>query len=159
MARAWMEWLPNRQGFAARHEEQPDDTEVRPAQDGSSKRPVLVRASGNIVADTRELYLLVDGQPYMLPCSSTLHTFAREWQSWFRQFRHPKTNAVLPSFARKYRLTTVPKANALGRWYGLKFIDLGWVDASEYANARAFNEFVEQGRQRIALTDRTPDAA
>jgi hypothetical protein len=40
------------------------------------------------------------------------------------QFRHPKTGGLLPSFARKYLLTTVPASNALGHWFTLKFTDL-----------------------------------
>ena len=158
MARAWMEWLPDRQGYVARHEEEPEDIAIKPGE-GNSRRPVLVRRSGNVVQDTRELSLLVDDQPYMLPCASTFHQFAREWQSWFRQFVHPQTRKPLPSFARRYKLVTVPKTNAMGKWFMPKFIDLGWVDKAEYANARAFNEFVEQGRQRIAPPDRSDDAA
>jgi hypothetical protein len=158
MLRSWMEWLPDRQGYAARHEEEPDDIEIKPAK-GNSKRPILVRPNGNVVQDTREIYVLVDGQPYLLPCASTFHQFAREWQTWFRQFRHPKTNKPLPSFARKYKLITMPRANALGKWFVPKFIDLGWVDGAEYSRAREFNEFVEQGRQRVALTGRGDEAA
>jgi len=158
MRRSWMEFLQNRQGYAARHEEEPDDIEIKPAE-GNSKRPILVRPNGNIIQDTRELYLLVDNQPYLLPCASTFHQFAREWQTWFRQFRHPKTGKPLPSFARKYKLVTVSKANALGKWFMPKFVDLGWVDTAEYSRAREFHEFVEQGRQRPALTSRSDEAA
>jgi hypothetical protein len=158
MAHTWMEWLPDRQGFAARHEEEPSDVEVKPAG-GTSKRPILVRPNGNVVENVREVYVLVDGQPYMLPCASTFHQFAREWQSYFRQWQHPTTHKVLPSFARRYKLVTVPKTNPKGKWFMPKFVDLGWVDKTEYANARAFHEFVEQGRQRIAPPDRTDDAA
>jgi hypothetical protein len=150
--------LPDRQGYVARHAEEPDDVEVRPAE-GKSKRPVLMRPNGNIIQDVRELYLLVDNQPFMLPCASTFHQFAREWQSYFRQWQHPQTGKVLPSFARRYKLVTVAKTNAMGKWFMPKFVDLGWVDKAEYANARAFHEFVEQGRQRIAPPDRTDDAA
>jgi hypothetical protein len=159
MTHTWMEWLPDRQGFAARHEEEPSDVEVKPAG-SASKRPILVRPNGNVVENVREVYVLIDGsQPFMLPCASTFHQFARTWQSYFRQWLHPTTHKVLPSFARRYKLVTVPKANALGKWFMPKFIDLDWVDKTEYVNARAFNEFVEQGRQRIAPPDRNDDAA
>jgi hypothetical protein len=157
MARTWMEWLPDRRGYVARHEEEPEDIEIKPAE-GNSRRPVLIRR-GNPIVDTKEIYVLVDNQPFMLPCASTFHQFARELQTHFRQWLHPKTGKPLPSFARKYKLVTVPKANALGKWFMPKFVDLGWVGEAEYANARAFNEFVEQGRQRVALTGRTDDAA
>jgi len=157
MRQVWMEWFKDRGGYADKHLEEPDDLQTMPSQDG--KRSIQVRPNGNVVEFTREFFVLCDNQPYLLPCKSTAHQFAREWQGWFRQWRHPRTNAVLPSFSRKYKLVTVPKSNALGKWYGLKFIDLGWVDAAEYANARAFNEFIEQGQQRPGLTSRANDAA
>jgi hypothetical protein len=149
MTRTWMEWLPGRQGFAARHDKPPADLESGTGEGG---RQALTRPNGNVIQDTREFYLLVDGQPYLLPCYATKHTFARGWQTHFRQFKHPKTGGVLPSFARKYRVTTVPTMNAMGRWFGLKFTDLNeWVSADEYQAAKALNAIVEQGRQRIEM--------
>jgi hypothetical protein len=150
MARTWLEWLPSRQGYAGRHDQQPADAEEITVNEGGRERLRLVRPNGHIIEDTREFFLLIDRQPYVLGCAGTKHTFARQWQTWFRQFKHPKTGATLPSFARKYQLTTWSQANAKGRWFGLKFRDLGYLnDIAEYNAARAFNEIVEQGRARV----------
>ena len=149
MQRTWIEWLPQRQGFVTRHSEPPADMETRTVRgDDGRERSVLARPNGNFIQDTREFYLLVDGQPYVLPCSGTKHSFARQWQSMFHQFRHPKTNDVMPSYARKYRLTTVPASNALGKWYGIRFSDLGFVNTPEYKAARALNDAVAKGTKR-----------
>ena len=151
MVRTWIEWLPNRQGFVARHDEPPVDMEEKIQRDESGKeKAILVRSgNGNIIQDTREFFLICDGQPYDFPCTGTKHTFARQWQTFFHQFRHPKTNVEVPAFARKYRLTTVPMSNAYGKWFGLKFQDLGYVDyETEYKPAKAFRDAISRGEKK-----------
>ena len=155
MTRTWIEWLPNRQGFVARHDTPPPDMETRTMRgDDGRERQTLMRASnGNMIQDTREFFLLVDGQPFVLPCTSTKHTFARQWQTFFKQFRHPKTNDVMPAFSRKYRLTTIPASNAIGKWFGLKFQDEGWVKKSEYEAAKALCLAVRKGERKAESPD------
>jgi hypothetical protein len=150
MTRTWIEWLPNRQGFVARHEQPPTDMVTRTQRgDDGRERQMLVRSeSGNIIQDTREFYLLVEGQPFVLPCTSTKHTFARQWQTMFKQFRHPKTNDVMPAFSRRWKLTTVPASNAIGKWFGLKFEDQGWVTKREYDAGKALCLAVRKGERR-----------
>lgn len=151
MNRTWIEWMPNRGGFVARHEKPPQDmiTQMVRGDDGREK-PVLVRdGTGNIIQDTREFYILVDGSwPYVLPCTGTKHTFARQWETMFHQFKHPKTNKVMPAFSRRYKLTTVPQSNALGKWFGLKFEDQGFVSKAEYDGAREFSLAVKKGEKK-----------
>jgi hypothetical protein len=150
MVRTWIEWLPNRGGFVARHDSPPEDMTQRTVRgdDGRERQSLVRGGSGNIVQDTREFYLLVDGQPYVLPCTGTKHTFARSWNMLFHQFLHPKTGNVMPSFARKYRLTTVPASNAVGKWFGLKFQDLGPVTVPEYQAAKTLYQAVQKGEKR-----------
>jgi hypothetical protein len=152
MTRVWMEWAPNREGFVARHNARPGDASPVKVSHEGAERIQLIRSSGNIVADTREYYLLVGGGAYVLPCYGTKHTFARAWQTHFQQYRDERTGAVYPSFARHYRLTTIPTANALGEWFGLKFEDLGWIDTETYEAARALNDVVERGAQRVEVS-------
>jgi hypothetical protein len=152
MTHSFLEWLENRQGLIGRHAKPPSDIEVRTIKgEGGRERASLVRSNGNLIVDTREFFLLIEGAPYMLPCYGTRHTFAKTWQSRFQQYKHPRTGAVLPSFARRYRLRTVATSNALGHWYGLQFTDEGWVSVAEYQLARALNDVVERGAQRVEL--------
>jgi hypothetical protein len=150
MVRTWIEWLPNRQGFVARHDEPPVDmTEKLVRDDSGRERIQLVRSgNGNVIQDTREFFLMVDGHPFDLPCTGTKHTFARQWQTMFHQFAHPKTGEVMPACSRKYRLTTVPMSNAIGKWFGLRFQDLGWVSKPEYDTAAAFAKAVKRGEKK-----------
>ena len=156
MQRSWIEWLPNRQGFVARHDAPPPDMQARKERDDSGReKTILVRGeNGNIIQDTREFFLLVGGQPFVLPCTGTKHTFARQWNTFFKQFKHPKTGDFLPSYTHRYRLTTVPASNAIGKWFGLKFQDEGYVTKPEYEEARALCLAVRKGEKRAE----TPDA-
>jgi hypothetical protein len=150
MIRTWIEWLPNRQGFVARHNSPPEDMVERVQRDENGReKTVWIRSgNGNSIQDTREFFLLVNGQPFDLPCTGTKHTFARQWQTMFHQFKHPKTGNVMPSFSRKYRLTTVPMSNAVGKWFGLKFQDLGFVSKAEYDAGKSFHMAVKKGEKK-----------
>jgi hypothetical protein len=153
----YSEFMPGRQGFVERHLECPDDVEARPAENGSKRSILIRRGSGNLITETREIYLIAQGTPCVLFCSGTKHGFARRWMTWIRQQKHPN-GGVLPSYARRYRLFTVPAKNALGKWFALQFEDLGWTTPmAEYQAAKEFNRFVEGGTLRIAAP--TADAA
>jgi hypothetical protein len=121
--------------------------------DSGREKTVLKRDNGNIVQDTREFFLLVGGQPFVLPCTGTKHTFARQWNTFYKQFTHPKTGDVMPAFSRRYRLTTIPASNAIGKWFGLKFQDEGWVKKSEYDVAKALCIAVRKGERRAESPD------
>lgn len=149
MFRTWIEWLPNRGGFVARHNEPPADMVARMVRgDDGRERTAMVRGNGNLIVDTREFYIMVDGYPYVFPCSSTKHTFAKQWQTMFHRFKHPKTGKIMPAFAHKYLLTTVPQSNALGKWFGLKFADLGASSLGEIKDSIAFSEAVVKGERK-----------
>jgi hypothetical protein len=104
------------------------------------------------VQQAREFYILVDGKPYVLSFHGSGHTTARKWQSHFYQFKHPKTGDILPSYARKYLLTTVAQSNALGRWFGVKFEDRGFVSKAEYEVARELHKIIARGAYRVELS-------
>jgi hypothetical protein len=135
----FLEWPPGRTGnLIGRHEAVPPDATRHGKQ--------WVRADGNVVQETWQLIVLADGEPWILPCHSTRITFARQWLTYIGNFNHPQTNEPLPSFCRRYRLSTAPRKNALGGWYTLSFDDQGWVSATEYAAARAIALAIKQAQ-------------
>jgi hypothetical protein len=149
MIRTWIEWLPNRAGFVARHDTPPMDMVSRMIRgDDGREREAMVRGNGNLIVDTREFYIMVDGDPYVFPCSSTKHTFARSWQTMFHRFKHPKTGKILPAFAHKYRLCTVPQSNAIGKWFGLKFEDAGASTVEELKAGITFSNAIVEGARK-----------
>ena len=148
MKRCWIEWLPDRQGFVGRHDDAPKGMEPRKVRgDDGAERSVLMLGD-NLIQDTREFYIMVEGHPYVLPCSSTKHKFAREWTSYFHQMIHPETGQVMPSASQLYNLTTIPQSNAKGDWFGLKFQFLGFVPRPVYDHAKAFWNAVKRGERR-----------
>jgi hypothetical protein len=149
MFRTWIEWMPNRGGFVARHDAPPTDMVSKTLiGDDGKERQVMMRGNGNLIVDTREFYILVDGDPYVFPCSSTKHTFARQWQSMFHRFKHPKNGKVMPAFARKYRLSTAPTSNYKGKWFGLKFEDVGESNINELKAGIAFSNAIQRGERK-----------
>jgi hypothetical protein len=140
--RAYLEWLPNRQGFVARHEQRPDDFAVELR---GSRRIYMRSSTGNIIEEARELYLLVDDHPCLMSCRATQLQFARDLNTYIGQFLL-SNGGVAPSFARKYKLTTAQTSNSLGSWFRPRFCDLGWVaDEKEYRAAKALNARIERG--------------
>jgi hypothetical protein len=138
--RSWIEWAAGRGGFVARFAEPPSDAEKTLV----NGRVTYARpGSNNPIEDTREIFVVLDDTLYMFPCRSTFHTFARNWQSYLRQLKNPRTGKTLPSYAKKYRLSTVLKQNPKGRWFFPVFADLGWASLAEFNAARELNRFVE----------------
>lgn len=148
MQRSWIEWLPERQGFVARHQEIPHGVQSKKVRRDDGSEMTVAMLGDNIIQDTREFYIMVEGHPYVLPCTSTKHTFARQWQSYFHQLTHPKTGGVMPSPSQLYLLTTVPVSNAKGDWFGLKFQFLGFVPKPVYEHAKAFANAVKRGERK-----------
>jgi hypothetical protein len=148
MKRVWMEWLPARGGYASCHASRPDDAKQTLVSEGGREKQQLIRSNGNVIEETRQYFVLVEGRPYVLGCASTKNTFAKSWNTYASQFRHPQSGEVMPAFSRRYRLTTVQQANPSGRWFGPKFQDLGWVSVEEYAVGRGFYETIKQGLAR-----------
>jgi len=145
MVHVYTEWPPGRTGnLVARHVDLPDDVDTI-MDDSTGRQTYIRRGNKNVLQDTRELYLLIDGTLHMFPAYGTKHTFVRALESRFNQLKHPKTGAVLPSFAKRYRLTTVPRSNAKGRWFDVKFEDIGWTPLADYQKAKAITESIERG--------------
>jgi hypothetical protein len=111
---------PSRQGYVTQHDRPPADIELRTTNENGIEKQELVRTSNkNHIVDTRQLFLLIEGQAFMFPNAGTRHTFVRRLQSHFNQLRDPETGELLPSFLHKYRFTTKPDRNVKGNWFGV----------------------------------------
>jgi hypothetical protein len=138
MRPSWVEWLPDRGGFVARHDKE------------------IGATTQNIIQENRELYLLVASkpngillwQPYILPCASTKITFAKEWNRWWQQILHPQTGGVMPTTSQAFRLTTKLVKKNQHEWFGLKFQALGFVNADIYRRAKEFALIAQAGHAR-----------
>jgi hypothetical protein len=160
MQRKWVEFFPNRGGYVTEHDQPPIDLESQIVSENGIERIIQVRRSNkNVVQDTRTFYLLIEGQPFVLGCKSTLHVFAREWVTHQHRLLHPQTGAILPAFSHKYLLTSIPASNAKGKWFGLKFQDLGPVSLPEMEAGNQLFEAVTRGTVRGEASGYDSEAA
>src|SRR6516225_3379264 len=65
MQRAWVEFLPSRGGFVARHPAVPDDVETFRIE-GRNWPVFRRRSTGNNIEERREYALICDGESYLL---------------------------------------------------------------------------------------------
>jgi hypothetical protein len=79
MQRVWLEWGPTRgSGLFGRHSEQPKNVIMRQSEDGG-RMVMAIADSGNVIVETREVFVLVDGKPYVFSVHGTAHTAVRMW--------------------------------------------------------------------------------
>jgi hypothetical protein len=126
--KCWIEWGPRRgDGFKGRHNFRPDDAREKQIKDEQGRpRIVWARPNGNIVVETREHYVLIDDDAFVIPFVSTGHTVSRTWMALMNQFRDSSGNPY-DSFSRMYHLTTIRKEKDGNSWYMIKAADGGWV--------------------------------
>jgi hypothetical protein len=153
MQRVWLEWGPIRgSGLFGRHSEQPKNVTTRQSEDGG--RMVMVRAdSGNVLVETREVFILVGGKPYVFSVHGTAHTAVRMWQSLIDQVRHPQSGGPMPACAQIYNVATVPRRSAKGNWFVPRAEFRGFVATrAEYDTAKEFAEIVKRGTYRVDIS-------
>jgi hypothetical protein len=153
MQRVWLEWGPVRgSGLFGRHPEQPKNVTMRPSEDGG--RMIMVRAdNGNTIQETREVFMIVDGKPYVFSVHGTAHTAVRMWQSLIDQVRHPQSGGPMPACAQIYNVTTIPRSNPKGNWFNPKAEFRGFVPTrAEYDFAKEFAEIVKRGTYRVDMS-------
>lgn len=159
-SKCWIEWLPDRGGFAGRHQDRPEDAALRTVvTDNGTEVQRWVRPNGNIVVETREYAVIVHvGDKrlgYVIPFSGSGHTPARNWMTTIGKKKLPN-GADAPAFAYLYRL--VPKLRTKGpnSWYQYDISLEGPVETLEDFNAGAeLYEAFESGAKQAAAVDDT----
>jgi hypothetical protein len=139
------------QGFVARYTEKPADAVRQIDQVNGKSRVILTRPGGTFLRETKELYCLFQGMPLVVWHWSTRLTALREMTALASQHRHPN-GGTLPLFARRYLLRTVSRKNTMGRWWGIKYQDAGFVTKAEYDDAKALFDLVARGAHRVDLS-------
>jgi hypothetical protein len=153
MQRVWLEWGPTRgSGLFGRHPQQPENVTMRPSEDGG--RTVMARVdNGNVIVETREVYLIVDGKPYAFSAHGSAHTPMRQWQSLMDQITHPQTGKAMPTCAMRFQIATIARSNARGNWFIPKVDFRGFVQTrAEYDTAKQFAEIVKRGTYRVEMS-------
>lgn len=148
----WVEWIPNRGGYVARHAEKPADAVQKPDPKNADKL-IWKRANGNDLVETRYhvgFVILEDRvMPYVIPMAGSQHSVSRQWMFLMNAKQMPGLDGPPPSWASKYRLTTRFRSNDQGEWYTLDVADAGWIETeAEYARGLKLHEAFVSGEMR-----------
>lgn len=158
-SKCWIEWLPERGGFAGRHADRPEDAELRAVvTDNGTEVQRWVRPNGNIVVETREYAVIAHvGDKrlgYVIPFSGSGHTPARNWMTTIGKKKLPNGTDA-PSFAYLYRL--VPKLRTKGpnSWYQYDISLEGPVESLDDFNigAETYKAFESGAKQAAGVED------
>lgn len=124
----WMEWRPDRGGLVARHVYKATaEDKGRPVGtiwEQDPKDPSLGRwqHGDNDIVETREhvVLALINGewQGYVISMSGSNHTASRSWMGLLKGKKIPGGSARAASFSYVYTMTTIPKTNDKGDWFG-----------------------------------------
>jgi hypothetical protein len=134
------EWTADHSRVLAVHQQLPGDHHVDP------KTGQLWR-NGNLLINTRQLFLLHDNQSFELPLKNSGKSFFQDLTAHFRGCTNKQLRGM-PSYVHRYKFWTKPTSNDKGAWFELKFTDLGWVSGEEYDRARALSEAFEADMNR-----------
>jgi hypothetical protein len=147
----FIESAENGLGFLARHLELPADTMRQIDQVNGRSRLTLTRPCGTFLRANKELYALYQGMPLSVWHWSTRFAALREMTTLASLHPHP-SGGTCPLYSRRYLMRTVARKNSLGRWWGIRYDDLGFVTKPEYDIAREFYALVERGAHRVDLS-------
>jgi hypothetical protein len=180
-SKVWIEWMPNRGGFVARHDDRPEDAVLKAdAEDPTRKH--WYRKNGNLVVETREhVVLVLDAfdapTPFVIPMSGSGHSASRGWMGLMnRKFVLDEDGNVVAddkgnpikasSFAYVYRMKTLFRTNDRGDWFTWEIEDEGgqptWLgskgrdraeDTAIYRMARQIEADFSKGTLKAAVAD------
>ncbi len=127
--KCWIEWLPDRGGFVARHKERPREA----TQVSDPKKPekkIWQMPNGNTVNESREHVVIVHElydtpTPFVIPMSGSQHSASRGWMGLMNRKRTPDGKGIAPSYAYLYRMRTAHRTNGKDNWHGWDITDAG----------------------------------
>ncbi len=130
----WVEWKPDRGGYAGRHaydataEDKGRPSDATWVEDPKKKgKGAWEREDGNVVVETRvHVGLALIGNTWtgaVVSMSGSNHTASRMWMGLMKDKRIPNTSDRAPSFAYIYNMKTTPKTNDEGDWYAWQVED------------------------------------
>jgi hypothetical protein len=160
--KVWIEWLPNRGGFAARHDERPDDAVLK-SDTENPKRKFWARPNGNIVVETREHVVVVldvfdAPTPFVVPMSGSGHSSSRNWMTLMGRKFIPETDIKAPAYGYIYRMKTIFRTNDQGDWYMWEIVDENdeptvLTDPTVYRMARQIEHDFGKGKLKSGQAD------
>jgi len=150
----WVEWMPNRGGFVARHEERPEVAEQEEEQgDDGRVRKVWRMPNGNAVVETRyhHGHVYLDGygaQAYSIPLSSTGHSVSKSWMLTMNKQQH--NGLTLPGPAVLWRLRTKLLTKNNQSWHQYVVSREGFANPDQFKLGMTLLSAFQSGEKRVA---------
>jgi hypothetical protein len=144
-SKAWLEFKPNRGGYVAQYESLED------AKANALQGNDIVEVSNHFVLERRKDGTL--GQA-VVSMKMTQLKVSRLWMSKIGDVRlmDGGVRKPAPSFAKRWRLTSVNDRGQKGDYAQFKVEDAGWVTPAELNEALAFRESITSGRAKVDVS-------
>lgn len=166
-----VEWIPNRGGFAGRHDISclpnkslnkgwtgtlKDVQEITDDEDPNAWPKYIRKSNNNEVVETRYFagYVYFDDKriplPFIIPLASTGHSFGKQWMFLMNSQTLPDGTPTDKSWTTLYRLTSKMKSNAKGSWFMYEVQkERGVKSLAEYERGLALNNAFASGEKKI----------
>lgn len=156
--KCWIEWMPDRGGFVARHAERPAAAALEDVEgDDGRIRKVWKMPSGNTVNESREFsgFVVRDGRmlPYTIPLSGSGHMVGRNWMTALGNLKTPSGKDA-PIWANYWRLRTKLRTVGENSWYQFEITKEGTIKSmSEFTIAKALHDAFASNEKRSAAME------
>ena len=133
--KCWIEWMPDRGGFVARHVDRPATATLEDVEgDDGRIRKAWKMPNGNTVNESREFsgFVKKDGKllPYTIPLSGSGHMVGRNWMTALGNLRTPSGKEA-PIWAYYWRLRTKLRTVGENSWYQFEITKEGMIKTME----------------------------
>lgn len=147
--RYFVEWKPNRGGFAGAHDPQVINQELaRGTLQRDEKNRIVHPTTRNVYTDTYVYFVLLpqhlDDGLMLLSLSSTQLKEARKWNRNLMSMIIPGTNQKAKPYYMRWSLTTPMMQNDQGSWNGIRVDFAGWVTQQQFSIVREERQTLPQ---------------
>lgn len=160
--KCWIEWMPDRGGFVARHHDRPTQARLVPREgDDGRIRNVWEMPNSNVVNESREFSGFVKNGgkllPYTIPLSGSGHMVGRNWMTSIGNQRTPSGKEA-PLWAYWWRLRTKLRTVGENSWFSYEVTrDEPITTLEERDLAKALNEAFARGEKTSAAVEEHED--
>lgn len=150
--RVFNEWVPRAAGggFVATYDINDDIRLTAKPREVDGKKRGLALPNGNDLVETAYTGVLLPNSPMPAIIGAT-STGLKPMRDWMTMRNNVLVNGKpAPSFARKYRISTVYQENESGNWYNWKVALGDWVTQEEFERAMKFAKLMASGEFQIS---------
>lgn len=139
----WLEWKPNRGGFAGKHE--PNAVAI----DDSDYSEWVRKDNGNIINDTYTFYCMLPDSPevgiVLMSFTSTNIKPAKNWNTMISMVRTPNGNQA-PFFSSVWELRSTKRTDGTNTWYAIGENKVH-AERLRYITGDEYNNFIKPLRE------------